>query len=254
MIPQVKFHLCTPAEIAERIFSFKEELKSGADKKYFSIRIPLSSEIVQKVTTSKMLTPELKQELADFAKKAGPSKIELIRFKKELEKEWFKVNDTFFTTLQKECGFKWQYKVFKVGIVYGLASHYGFKNKAYVSFYQFKENEFFYPAFAVAEEIFHLAYWKFFEEKYGIKVDDPYKIHFKNEQFSIWQISELLPEFYLKLPPFAKFKWTLFEREAGYPWIKKMREFANPLWKKAINFEDFVTKLHFDFVTTTLNI
>lgn len=248
MIPQVKFHLCTPAEIAERIFSFKEEFKYGADKKYSSVYLPLSPEMVKNIINNETLTSTLKRELAVMVKKVSPFEKELIKFKRGLEKEWSTVNDTFFTMLQKECGFNWKYKVFKVGVVYGMTSHYGYKNNAYVSFYPFKEDEFFYPTFAVAEEIFHLAYWNFFEEVYGIKVDDLfddlYKSHTNSEQFNFWQISELLPEYYLKLPVFAKFKWNLFDRETGYPWIKKMKVLTDPLWENRISFRDFVTKLH----------
>ncbi|MBI4980213.1 hypothetical protein HZC30_01490 [Candidatus Woesearchaeota archaeon] len=97
-------------------------------------------------------------------------------------------------------------------------------------------------------EIFHLAYWDFFEETYGIKVDDLfdelYKSHTNSEQFNFWQISELLPEYYLKLPVFAKFKWNLFDRETGYPWMKKMKVIADPLWKRKPSFSTFIVSLH----------
>ncbi|MEW6408320.1 MAG: hypothetical protein AB1465_06565 [Patescibacteria group bacterium] len=244
MTPNVKFYICSLEEVAERIFSFKEEFRQKVNKNYSSIFITLTDFIKEELKTKKRMTPALKKKIVNILKKEYPTQKNLQKFKENLEKEWSKVNDLFFNSIGDKCSFKWPYKTFKIGILYGVCGHYGNKHKIYVPYADFRENEFFYPAFVIGEELFHIGYWDYFEKEFKIKIDDPYEVHLKNEKFSIWQISELLPEYYLKSPPFRKFHWHKFNRISGYPWLEKIKKISDPLWKKNITFSAFVTRLH----------
>lgn len=244
MIPRVEFYLCDLDEVAERIFSFRKEVIYGADKIFSSIHLNLTPPLISKISTETTLSHSTKQELIEVLKKQYPPQEELQFFKENLEKEWEKVNDLFFNELKKECGFQWKHKIFRVGILANLCGHYGEKNIVYVAYAPFKKNEFFYPAFVVAEEIFHLGYWDKWEQIFKIKVNDPDDIHCKGESFSVWHISELLPEYYLKSPAFQFFNWHKFDRVRGYPWILKIKQLADPLWRANLNFNNFILSLH----------
>lgn len=244
MTPKIEFYICNLEEVAERIFSFKEEFKQKVDKSHSSIFITLPTSIKMELKTKKKPSSTLKKKVVSILKKEYPSQKNLQEFKESLEKEWLKVNNIFFNEIEKRCDFKWPRRTFKVGILFGVCGHYGYKNHIYVPYAKFKKNEFFYPAFVIGEELFHLGYWDFFENLFKIKIDDPYNIHFKDEKFSIWHISESLPEYYLKSPLFKKFNWHKFNRVSGYPWLPKIEEIINPIWKKKLTFQEFVIKTH----------
>ena len=243
MMPEVTFYICDLKEVIERIFSFKKEFTQKVDKSHSSILIKLPSSFKKIIKTQKEFSLTFKKKLIHVLKKEYPSEEKLQIFKKNLEKEWFKVHDLFFKYFKKKCGFRWPYKKFEVGILFGVCGHYE-ENKIFVPYADFKENVFFYPSFVVGEELFHIGYWDFFERFFRIKLNDPYNFHIKDEKFSIWHISELLPEYYLKTKPFTKFGWHKFNRVSGYPWLTKIKKIADPLWKKNLSFKDFFIELH----------
>ena len=100
--------------------------------------------------------------------------------------------------------------------------------------------------FILAEEISHLIYWQVWKKLFNKDISDIDEIFsIKGKEWSCWNIAEIMPEYILvKNPTFGKFRWNKRKRYLGYPWIKKLEEELNPIWKDKKDIPDFIKEVH----------
>ncbi|PIN92711.1 hypothetical protein COU61_01300 [Candidatus Pacearchaeota archaeon CG10_big_fil_rev_8_21_14_0_10_35_13] len=249
MIPEINFQVPTPEKVAEFVYSLKESLGEtveDAEENYENqeacIFIPLSKELVRRIIMSKELTDELREEISEIIRPLlNKEKEELDKTLIKIKELWAKINKSYWKEIEKYFPglIEESYDAYLTNIVCGA---YFDGNEVTIPKYKSVNESLF--VYVMAEELLHLAYWKFWEELCG-KRKEEFMWNSGIEGWNSWNISEAIPEYLLiNNPTFKKYGWDKFKRTNSYPWLDKIRPLLDPLWKNKKSFKEFVIKSH----------
>ena len=219
--------------LAELIFNSIKHLKNNYKE---VIYINFSEDFINKIISTDFNT--VKEEII---KKIEENEIDLKVNLMEFKNFWKNRENLFFKKLEKilETKFNEDFTCYFTTIFRGS---YHKNNKVIINLRKSKDN--IYISHVLAEEILHLIYRDMWRKTIR-NIEQPWKINFTNQKFSIWEVSEVIPEFTLKDKEFIEFNWQHIKR--GYPFIDQIKQQLNPFWINKKNFKDFLLKVHKNF-------
>jgi len=181
------------------------------------------------------------KEIIDFFKNNREEiEKELIRRKNLIEKNWNKINNIFFSEIERITESKWKYKSYRCHVCCVWAGRYdNYKNEITVFAFFNKPD---YLA-TIAEELLHLHFWEI-TRKLKIRIEEENLKDFKNNFY--WQLSECIP-----CLVFSHSDIKLKLKFGKYPdWkeVRKVFKKIRPLWDNKRNFTDFL-KNAFNFIS-----
>jgi hypothetical protein len=156
----------------------------------------------------------------------------LIKRKKLIEKNWSKINNIFFSEIERITENKWKYKNYKCHICAVCAGEYTIYKNSISVFAFFNKAD--YLA-VVAEELLHLHFWEIIKK---LKIKMRYKDWKNFKENFYWQLSECIP---CLIFSHSNIKLKLkFGKYPGWKHIRKLFKKIKPLWEDRKSFRDFL--------------
>ena len=227
-IPQVNFKVPSYEELAEKVYRRVKSMKENYRNNVYYLEI--HKELFNKIQNTKFMY--VKKELVEMIKKSHNLE-ELEKYKEDLEAYWKPLNKLFFENLKKITGFDSPYKEYIVYITKIIRGSYTPTNEVFTN----PKEKIRTSGFITAEELLHIYYWSIFR-----KIIKDEELPWMNN-YSVWEISETIPEYILTDKSFREFGWPE-NLNRKYPFIAKWKEKLDIIWKSKKNFKDFLIKAH----------
>ncbi len=231
----IKFKIASFEDEAKFIFWLRGSLKNMEGvRNNPCIFLNLDNKFLDEIINSKKINKEIIKKIIEEAKRQSNEEIEKkLNLKlKKIKREWKKIEKEYFLILKNLTGI--EIKNIICYITRFTIGSYFYPNKIAVNY---KSDV---GAYVIAEEIFHLYYWKICEKLFKIKLSmNPFDI--KGKKWNAWHVSEVMPEYFLinnkKLKIFNK-----IDRIISYPWLVEIKKDIGEI--KSDNFKDFIIKVH----------